>query len=202
MVKKINNIETNSLKKSGLKPNPLGPYYLPAERLYRSDLSALYRVNQAGELGAVTIYAGQGRALRHDLATASELKHMGEQEQKHFQEFNRLIAQYQTRPSFFYPLWRRLGYAIGFTTAKFGKATAMGLTVGVEDEINEHYLEQLAKLERNSQLYQKIEEFRLEELEHRDLALDAGAKTMPLYQPFYQAVRRFARLAINIAKRF
>ncbi|MDI9314379.1 MAG: demethoxyubiquinone hydroxylase family protein [Hydrotalea sp.] len=178
------------------------PFYLPGDRKNKHDLSPLYRVDQAGELGAVQIYSGQMRGVKNPNAnTRALLAEMKEHEEEHFGEFNRLISTHQTRPSFFYPIWKRLGFAVGFLTARSGIPSAMSLTVAVEDEINEHYLEQLATLDPASPLWQKIEKFRQDELLHRDTALEQGAKEMKFYQTFYPLVRRVSRLAINIAKK-
>ena len=178
------------------------PFYLPGDRKNKNDLSGLYRVDQAGELGAVQIYSGQLRGLKNKAEnTRALLAEMQEHEEEHFAEFNHLISAHQTRPSFLYPLWKRLGFAIGFLTARSGVPSAMSLTVAVEDEINDHYLEQLALLDAKTPLWQKIEKFRQDELLHRDTALEQGAQDMKFYQTFYPLVRRLSRLAINIAKK-
>ncbi|MCX8515451.1 MAG: demethoxyubiquinone hydroxylase family protein [Alphaproteobacteria bacterium] len=211
-------------------------YYLPGDQKHKDDLSALYRVDQAGELGAVQIYTGQLRGVQNPSAElTATLTEMKGHEEEHFTEFNRLIASNQTRPSLLHPLWRRLGFAIGFLTARSGIPSAMSLTVAVEDEINEHYLEQLKHLPSptnispsdhlpqkaetiaddsktkakkpstapspTQSLADKIEQFRQEELLHRDTALEQGAKEMRFYKVFYPVVRGLSRLAINVAKK-
>ncbi|MGI9461379.1 MAG: demethoxyubiquinone hydroxylase family protein [Alphaproteobacteria bacterium] len=178
------------------------PFYLPGDQKDRNDMATLYRVNQAGELGAVEIYRGQLHGIKNpNPETTSILSEMQQHEEEHFAEFNQLISNQQTRPSLFHPIWKKLGFAIGFLTARSGIPSAMSLTVAIEDEINEHYLEQLARLDPTSPLAKKIEKFRLDELEHRDTAIEQGAKDMKFYKTFYPMVRRLSRLAINIAKK-
>lgn len=182
------------------------PFYLPGDRKHKNDMAPLYRVDQSGELGAVQIYSGQLRGVKNPTPAMKEiLSEMKEHEEEHFAEFNHLISTHKTRPSLFHPLWRRLGFTIGYLTARSGIPSAMSLTVAVEDEINEHYLEQLATLDTTQPetklLAEKIEKFRQDELLHRDTALEQGAQDMKFYKTFYPLVRRFSRLAITIAKR-
>jgi ubiquinone biosynthesis monooxygenase Coq7 len=79
---------------------------------------------------------------------------------------------------------------------------AMACTDAVETEIDRHYGEQLAELGNDDpELARDIEEFRAEELEHRDSARKAGAAHAIGYPLLTAAIRAGCRVAIGISKR-
>jgi ubiquinone biosynthesis monooxygenase Coq7 len=72
----------------------------------------------------------------------------------------------------------------------------------VETVIDEHYSEQSATImNKNDQLLQIIEKFRLEELEHRDLALANDAKNAIGYSIAEAVIKNGCKVAINIAEK-
>ena len=74
------------------------------------------------------------------------------------------------------PLWDLLGITLGFSTAVLGKKAAMLCTASVEEVIDKHYKNQTYKLGQDeSELKKKIEKFRNDELEHKDIAYEQGA---------------------------
>jgi len=74
--------------------------------------------------------------------------------------------------------------------------------VAVETEIDAHYREQLAELgDSDPALSEMIEEFRLEEVEHKEAALAAGAEQTPGYPLLSAAIRLGCRAAIALSKR-
>src|SRR3546814_20952653 len=71
---------------------------------------------------------------------------MATQEQRHLEEFDRLIADRGVRPTLLRPLWKVAGHALGAATALMGPEAAMACTAAVETEIDQHYSEQLKAL--------------------------------------------------------
>jgi len=59
-----------------------GPRYLPGDPTPDDDGARMIRVDQAGEYGAVRIYAGQMAVLRHR-PEAPVIREMAEQERQH-----------------------------------------------------------------------------------------------------------------------
>jgi ubiquinone biosynthesis monooxygenase Coq7 len=162
----------------------------------------MIRVDQAGEFGAARIYAGQLAVLGKSSA-APALRHMADQEQKHLDAFNELMAQRRVRPTVLSPVWHVAGFAMGAATALLGEKAAMACTVAVEEVIDEHYANQAAQLgDDEAELRDMIEAFRDEELEHRATALDHGAEQAPAYEPLTGAVKAASRLAIWFSERF
>lgn len=165
-------------------------------------IASMIRVNQAGEFGAKRIYAGQ-LAIMGDRSSASgSIAHMAEQEERHLAEFNRMMAQRGVRPTALAPVWNVAGFALGAVTAAIGPEAAMACTVAVETEIDEHYAEQLDELaDQDSELSEKIAEFRAEEQEHKETALAAGAENAPAYPLMSAAIRLGCKAAIALSKR-
>jgi 3-demethoxyubiquinol 3-hydroxylase len=163
---------------------------------------SMIRVDQAGEYGANRIYAGQLAILGDRHPAARSIAHMAEQERRHLDAFDRLMAERCIRPTALQPFWNVAGFALGAATAAIGPEAAMACTVAVETEIDRHYSEQLNELADNDPtLSAMIEEFRAEELEHKETALAAGAERAPAYPLMSAAIRLGCRAAIALSKR-
>jgi ubiquinone biosynthesis monooxygenase Coq7 len=174
---------------------------MPGEPGREAAIARMIRVDQAGEYGAVRIYAGQLAVLGRSRA-APTLRRMAEQEQRHLAEFDRLMVERRVRPTLLQPLWHVAGFAVGAATAMLGEKAAMACTVAVEEAIDEHYRSQARRLGgEEPKLKDTIEEFREDELEHRATALDHGAKDAPLYAPLTAAIKNASRLAIWLSER-
>lgn len=166
------------------------------------DLSAaMIRVDQAGEFGARQIYKGQLAVLA---GTESEetIREMAEQEERHLATFDQLIAERRVRPTALTPLWRAAGFALGAGTALLGERAAMACTVAVEEVIDEHYRRQSERLgHRDPELKAVIDDFRTDEIRHRDTALAHGAERTPGYRTLKAAIKAGTRLAIRLSTR-
>ena len=166
------------------------------------QLKSMIRVNQAGEFGAKRIYAGQLAIMGDRHPAARSISHMAEQEQRHLDAFDRIMAERGVRPTVLHPFWNVAGYALGAATAVLGPEAAMACTVAVETEIDLHYSEQLEELgDSEPELSALIAEFRAEELEHKATALDAGAERAFAYPVMSAVIRAGCRVAIAMSKR-
>ncbi|MGE4278114.1 MAG: demethoxyubiquinone hydroxylase family protein [Magnetospirillum sp.] len=175
---------------------------IPGDLTREQLLARILRVDQAGELGAVRIYQGQ-RAILGKGRHGPVLEKMAAQEQHHLDTFTKLIGQRGTRPTVFAPLWHVAGFALGAGTALLGERAAMACTVAVEEAIDEHYAAQYAQLgEDEAELKATIEEFRQEELEHRDIGLANEAEKAPAYPVLSTAIKTGCKLAIWLSERF
>jgi len=159
------------------------------------------RVDHAGEYGAERIYAGQLAVLGRG-PHGETLRHMRDQEVQHLDTFSRLIATRRVRPTLMLPLWHVAGFALGAVTASMGVRAAMACTVAVEETIDAHYTAQQAALgEDEAPLNETIERFRLEELEHRDIGIDHGARQAPGYRLLSAVIKAGCKAAIRISER-
>lgn len=162
----------------------------------------MLRVDQAGEYGAIRIYAGQLAVMGDRAPHSAEIAHMAAQEAAHRAKFDALLAARGVRPTALQPLWHVAGFALGAATALIGPEAAMACTAAVEEEIDQHYTEQLAALgTTDPELSTLIDEFREDERAHRDTALAAGAERAPAYPLLAGAIRLGCRFAIRLAER-
>ena len=162
----------------------------------------MVRVDQAGEYGATRIYAGQLAVIRRNSSAAKLVARMAEQEQRHLNRFNALMAERRIRPTALQPVWNVAGFALGAATALMSEKAAMACTEAVETEIDLHYGQQLEEIgDEDAELAADVEQFRTEELEHREVAREAGAAQAVAYPLLTMAIRAGCRIAIGLSKR-
>lgn len=179
------------------------PLRMPGDASKDEMLESMIRVDHAGEYGAVRIYEGQ-LAVLGKAESRPDIEHMAEQERVHLEKFNDLIRERKVRPTALMPLWHMAGFALGAGTALMGEKAAHACTVAVEEVIDEHYAEQVEALDAEGdqkELRDTFEKFRLEELEHRETALEHGAEMAPGYEALKVAVKTGSKLAIWLSKR-
>jgi ubiquinone biosynthesis monooxygenase Coq7 len=177
----------------------LGP--LPGDPSAAELTERMIRVDQAGEYGAKRIYAGQ-LAVLGDGKDGPMLREMAETEERHLARFNEMIAQRQIRPTALQPVWHLAGFALGAGSALIGREAAMACTVAVEEVIEEHYWDQSEILgDQEAELKTVIEEFRADEIAHKQSAIEAGAEKAPAYPLLSAAVKTGSRLAIWLSER-
>jgi len=167
------------------------------------QIEAMIRVDHAGEYGAVRIYEGQLAVLGARGSAASKaIEHMAEQEQRHLKTFDALVNERRVRPTALEPVWRVAGFALGAATALMGEKAAMACTAAVEEVIDDHYATQVARLGDNDPaLKATVEDFRAEEIAHRDAALAHGAEEAPGYRVLSEAIKAGCRLAIRLSEK-
>lgn len=189
------------------KTRPRGPRpVLPgAPKQPPPDIAAMIRVDHAGEFGALRIYEGQLAVLGRDpksAASVAAIRKMAEQEQQHFDAFDRMVKEREVRPTALEPVWRAAGFALGAASALLGEKAAMACTVAVEDVIDEHYTAQIEQLgNEDPELKETIAKFHADECAHRDEALAHGAREAPAYPLLSAAIRFSCRLAIGLSER-
>lgn len=178
---------------------------LPGDPDAAREIARMIRVDHAGEYGAKRIYDGQLAVLgrrpgSNKSGNAQKIRKMAEQEQRHLDAFEKLVVERRVRPTALSPVWHVAGFALGAATALLGERAAMACTVAVEEVIDEHYQRQIETLGSDEQaLKQSLEEFRDQEIEHRDTALGAGGDSAP---PLLRvAIKAGSRLAIWLSTR-
>ncbi|CAK0770332.1 3-demethoxyubiquinol 3-hydroxylase [Azospirillaceae bacterium] len=183
------------------RPQKTAENTLPGDLNAQQLLERIIRVDHAGEYGAKRIYEGQLAVLGKS-ACAPMIRHMANQEQAHLEEFERQIIKRRVRPTLLHPFWHVAGFALGAATALMGEKTAMACTVAVEQVIDEHYGKQAEKLgEDEAELRRKIEEFRADEVEHRDAGLAHNAEQAPGYEAISALIKLGTKAAIWFSER-
>lgn len=166
-------------------------------------LERILRVDHAGEYGAKRIYDGQLAVLGKSAAkSVPTIRHMAQQEQAHLDAFDALLPRHRVRPTLLSPLWHVGGFALGAATALLGEKAAMACTEAVEEVIDQHYAKQVEALgESEPELRNLLEEFRAEEVQHRDTARAEGAKEAPGYDLLSKGIKALTRGAIWLSER-
>tara|TARA_Y100001936_G_scaffold254034_1_gene323871 strand:+ start:30446 stop:31024 length:579 start_codon:yes stop_codon:yes gene_type:complete len=183
------------------KPEITGEGRMPGDPTRKQLVDSMIRVDHAGEHGAVRIYEGQLAVLAGTDAEDS-IREMAAEEQHHLETFDAIIAERKVRPTALAPVWHVAGFALGAGTALLGTKAAMACTQAVEEVIDEHYADQAARLgDDEKDLRDTIEQFRAEELAHRDKAVEEGAEEAPGYELLTGAVKAGSRLAIWLSTR-
>jgi ubiquinone biosynthesis monooxygenase Coq7 len=186
-----------------MSDRPLPPR--PGQGALAARLAEILRVDHAGEVGAAAIYRGQRAVL--DAAAgreriAGQVAEMHDQETRHLEAFDRLLIERRVRPTALAPVWRLAGFALGAGTALLGERAAHACTEVVETVIEEHYagqVEELTGLE--PELAAELARFREEEIAHRDLARDEGAREAPGYRLLSAVIGAGCRAAIRLSEK-
>jgi len=202
------------LQKPQYSSNPLhkDPVTNPITTKDSLSLSSMLRVDHAGELAAFQIYSGQKFVLARthpDLVPL--IQEMQDQEAHHLTTFDNLLAKHRVRPTVMTPLWRVAGWSLGAITAAMGKEAAMACTSAVETVIGGHYDDQvreLMEMEKKypeggelTQLTSTVSQFRDDELEHRDIAIEKDAEKATGYPILEKVISGGCRGAIWISER-
>ena len=169
-------------------------------------LEEFIRVDHAGERGAIKIYEGQLLALKTFMKNdklKNQIEEMKEHEKEHAEFFDKEIKKRNIKPTKFLPLWDLLGVGLGFGSTILGTKAAMLCTASVEEVIDEHYQNQINRLEDDEkELKKKIVKFREDELHHKDIAYDNGATKEGFYSILDKVIKTSSRIAITISEKY
>ena len=175
------------------------------EKTNKKILEEIIRVDHAGERGAIKIYEGQLLALKtikQDESLKDKIEEMKEQEKEHLEYFEKEIQKRKIKPTYFLPLWDVMSVALGFGSALFGKKATMLCTASVEEVIDGHYQNQLKQLGNDEKdLKKKIEKFKEDEVNHKNIAYESGATNKGLYSIMDKIIKTGSRIAITISEK-
>ena len=175
------------------------------EKTNRKTLEEIIRVDHAGERGAIKIYEGQLLALKtikQDNTLRDKIEEMKEHEKEHLEYFEKEIQKRKIKPTYLLPLWDVMGVTLGFGTVLLGKKAAMLCTASVEEVIENHYQNQLKKIGNDEiDLKAKIEKFKRDEVNHKNIAYETGATNKGLYSVMDKVIKTGSRIAITISEK-
>ena len=175
------------------------------EKTNQKTLEEIIRVDHAGERGAIKIYEGQLLALKtlkQDEALKEIIEEMKEHEKEHLEYFEKEIQKRKMKPTYLLPLWDLIGVSLGFGTVLLGTKAAMLCTASVEEVIEDHYQDQLKKIGNDEkELKAKIEKFKREEINHKNIAYDTGASKIGIYSIMDKVIRTGSKIAITISEK-
>ena len=168
-------------------------------------LEEIIRVDHAGERGAIKIYEGQLLALstiKQDKNLKKIIEEMKEHEKEHLEYFEKEIQKRNMKPTYFLPVWDLMGVSLGFGSALLGKKATLLCTASVEEVIENHYENQLGKIgEDEKDLKTKIEKFKGDEVNHKNIAYESGASRTGIYSIMDKIIRTGSKIAITISEK-
>ncbi|MFZ5757224.1 MAG: 2-polyprenyl-3-methyl-6-methoxy-1,4-benzoquinone monooxygenase [Pseudomonadota bacterium] len=145
----------------------------------RQHAAGLMRINHTGEVCAQALYSGQAltaklpgvRAAMEDAAHEEE-DHLGWCEQR--------LRELGSGPSLLNPVFYGLSFAVGAAAGIAGDKWSLGFVEETERQVVRHlesHLGHLPEADRRSRAV--IEQMRLDEAKHADMAHGAGAAALP-----------------------
>jgi len=177
----------------------------PGGKPDKKRVGQMLRVDHAGEYAAVAIYKAQQRVFSRSpkkQKIAAQLQHMQDEEQKHLDAFDELLRENDTRPTALMPVWDFASKTLGIATALMGEKAAHACTEAVETVIEEHYAEQIEETkDSHPELSARFTKFREDELSHRDIAIEEGAKDALGYPLLSAVIKAGCRTAIKISEK-
>ena len=189
------------------KRPPIPGRQTPVRENISPRLKEMLRVDHAGEYGAVAIYQGQQAIFGRSPKTreiAAQLAEMEAEEQAHLDAFDTLLNEHEVRPTALGPIWQAAGFGLGVVTALMGEKAAHACTEAVETVIEKHYADQIDELEgqaEHKELRDRFIKFREDELHHRDVAIEEGAKEALGYGILSRVIRAGCHAAIRISEK-
>ena len=163
------------------RPTP-EPEVLSANELTEQEkkhAASLMRVNHVGEICAQALYQAQ-RVTSSSAKTKEQLAKAAIEEEDHLHWCAQRIEELGSRPSLLNPLWYSGSFAIGLIAGLAGDAWNLGFVVETEKQVEKHLDSHLMSLPEDDFASRAIvKQMRIEEIEHGNMAKDAGAKELP-----------------------
>jgi ubiquinone biosynthesis monooxygenase Coq7 len=163
------------------RENPAGDL-APAElgEDERRHVAGLMRINHTGEICAQALYAGQA-ATAHDEATREAMAEAADEEIDHLAWCEDRLEELGSRPSILNPFWYAGSFAIGAAAGIAGDDWSLGFVKETENQVEAHLQEHLDQLpERDTRSQAILDQMKIDEAKHADMAESAGARELPL----------------------
>ncbi|HZJ93049.1 MAG TPA: 2-polyprenyl-3-methyl-6-methoxy-1,4-benzoquinone monooxygenase [Thiopseudomonas sp.] len=142
-------------------------------------IAGLMRINHSGEVCAQALY--QGQALTAKLPEIrQQMEHSAEEEVDHLVWCEQRIQELGSRTSLLNPFFYGLSFTIGATAGAISDKVSLGFVAATEDQVCKHlddHLQQIPETDPKSRAI--LEQMRIDEEEHANLALDAGGYRFP-----------------------
>jgi len=174
-----------------------------AERELTADekrlAAGLMRVNHAGEMAAQALYQGQGLTAR-DPSLRAKFRQASIEEADHLNWCRRRLSELGEQPSKLDPLWYAGSLAIGMAAGIAGDRWNLGFLAETEHQVCRHldsHLERLPASDSESRAI--IEQMRIDELSHAQLAEREGAAELPA--PIKMGMQLTSKIMTTLAER-
>lgn len=165
----------------------------------KQKAAGLMRVNHAGEMAAQALYHGQSLTAR-DPSLKDKLYGASVEESDHLNWCRRRLEELDEKPSVFDPLWYIGSFAIGITAGIAGDRWNLGFLEETEKQVVRHLDSHLERLpEHDSRSRAIVEQMKVDEQGHADLAHNLGAAPLP--EPIKQFMQITSKVLTNLAEK-
>jgi ubiquinone biosynthesis monooxygenase Coq7 len=145
----------------------------------RQHAAGLMRVNHVGEVCAQALYRAQ-RITSTSPEIKKQLAQAATEEEDHLAWCAQRLEELGSRPSLLNPIWYGGSFALGILAGLAGDAWSLGFVVETEKQVEKHLDSHLQTLPENDLASRAIvDQMRREEIEHGNMAMDAGARELP-----------------------
>ena len=161
------------------------PY--PAEKVKQGSLNefeknhsaGLMRVNHSGEVCAQALYRGQAITAKL-IDTKDKMEQAASEELDHLSWCNKRLEELDSKPSLLNPIWYCMSFSIGAIAGLIGDKWSLGFVHETEEQVVKHLDGHLDKLSvKDLKTRSVIEQMRIDEEQHSQDALEAGAEILP-----------------------
>lgn len=140
----------------------------------------LMRVNHAGEISAQGLYRGQALMSKSD-EIREQMKVSAQEENDHLNWCETRLEQLNSHKSYLSPIWYLGSFGIGAVAGLAGDKWSLGFVKETEDQVGKHIESHLKLLPENDGASRSIlEQMKIDEAHHAEVAVDAGAVELPL----------------------
>jgi ubiquinone biosynthesis monooxygenase Coq7 len=141
--------------------------------------AGLMRVNHVGEICAQALYQAQ-RLTSRSTELKQKLAHAASEEEDHLNWCAQRLKELGSRPSLLNPIWYAGSFAMGLAAGLAGDDWSLGFVAETEKQVEQHLDHHLITLPTNDFSSKAIvDQMRLEEIEHGQMAKVEGAKDLP-----------------------
>ncbi len=145
----------------------------------KKHVSALMRVNHAGEVAAQALYKAQALTAKDD-ELKKAMQQSADDEIDHLDWCESRIKELDDHTSYLEPVWYAGSFAIGVVAGCFGDKWNLGFLAETEHQVVRHLDKHLQQLPVNDNRSRAIlEQMREDELHHAMTAENAGAENLP-----------------------
>ena len=151
------------------------------------QISGFMRINHTGEVCAQALYHGQALTARLP-AVRQDMEHAAQEEVDHLAWCQQRLDELGASPSVLNPLFYAASFSIGALAGMAGDKWSLGFVAETERQVCEHLQGHLTRLPLNDLRTRAVlAQMHHDEAEHRDMALRAGAATLP--EPVQRAMQ-------------
>ena len=145
----------------------------------KKHAAGLMRVNHVGEICAQALYQAQ-RLTSRSQVIKEQLTQAAIEEEDHLAWCALRLKELNSRPSFLNPIWYGGSFMLGVIAGLSGDRWSLGFVAETEKQVTKHLDGHLQSLPEGDLASRAIvEQMRIEESLHQEMAIEARAATLP-----------------------